>query len=283
MVLLDIGARMVDEVHEMHARRAGGHAAQAAQAAIDVPDRLFVGDPAILQHVLDEVDAPARAVALVAQEHVGGAHGGAEAAMHAAAQDGVRFLNARIGELLRREGGLHRLPLHVRVHAAWIEYARGIEGCFEVARQALDLEEQNADAHYLYAANLGSAAQLKGTMASALTVQDLKAHVRRALELNGNHAPALHMMGMMMEELPWLLGGDAEAALTYLKRAVLADTAYIHARLDLAKIYLKRQASDEARRELRVIVEGPQPAALSAGGRRYREEALILLNTLRSR
>ena len=151
------------------------------------------------------------------------------------------------------------------------------------ARQALDLEEQNANAHYLYAANLGSAAQLKGTMASALTVQDLKAHVRRALEVNGNHAPALHMMGMMMEELPWFLGGDADAALTYLKRAVLADTAYIHARLDLAKIYLKRQASDEARRELRVIVEGPEPAALSAGGRRYREEALSLLNTLRSR
>jgi tetratricopeptide (TPR) repeat protein len=151
------------------------------------------------------------------------------------------------------------------------------------ARQALDLQEQNADAHYLYAANLGSAAQLKGTMASALTVRDLKAHVRRALELNGNHAPALHMMGMMMAELPWLLGGDSEAALTYLKRSVIADPTYTHARLDLAKIYLKRHASDEARRELRVIVEGPEPAAVSAGGRRYREEALSLLNTLRSR
>lgn len=151
------------------------------------------------------------------------------------------------------------------------------------ARQAIDLQERNADAHYLYAANLGSAAQLKGTMASALTVRDLKAHVRRALELNGNHAPALHMMGMMMEELPWLLGGDADAALTYLKRAVAADPAYIHARLDLAKVYLKRHASDEARRELQVIVEGPEPAALSAGARRYREEAVSLLNTLRAR
>jgi len=161
----------------------------------------------------------------------------------------------------------------VKRRAAYEEGAR-------FARQALDLQEQNADAHYLYAANLGSAAQLKGTMASALTVRDLKAHVRRALELNGNHAPALHMMGMMMEELPWLLGGDAEAALTYLKRSVLADPTYIHARLDLAKIYLKRHASDEARRELRVIVEGPQPAALSSGARRYREEALTLLNSL---
>jgi tetratricopeptide (TPR) repeat protein len=149
-----------------------------------------------------------------------------------------------------------------------------------LARQALDLQEQNADAHYLYAANLGSAAQLRGSMASALTVQDLKTHVRRALELNGNHAPALHMMGMMMEELPWFLGGDTDAALTYLKRALLADPSYIHARLDLAKIYIKRHASDEARRELRIIVEGPQPADLSAGARRYREEAWTILNSL---
>lgn len=150
----------------------------------------------------------------------------------------------------------------------------------KLARQALDQQEQNADAHYLYAANLGSAAQLKGTMASALTVRDLKAHVRRALELNGNHAPALHMMGMMMEELPWFLGGDADAALTFLKRAVLADPSYIHARLDLAKIYIKRHASDEARRELRVIVEGPHSDNFSAGARRYREEARTLLNSL---
>jgi hypothetical protein len=52
-------------------------------------------------------------------------------------------------------------------------------------------------------------------MASALTVSELKAHVRRALELKQDYAPALHMMGMMLEELPWFLGGDREGALTY--------------------------------------------------------------------
>jgi hypothetical protein len=31
-----------------------------------------------------------------------------------------------------------------------------------IARKAINLQEQNAQAHYLYAANLGSAAQLKG-------------------------------------------------------------------------------------------------------------------------
>ena len=41
------------------------------------------------QHLLDQVDAAARAVELVAQQLVGGAGGGAEAAVHALAQDGL--------------------------------------------------------------------------------------------------------------------------------------------------------------------------------------------------
>jgi len=71
-----------------------------------------------------------------------------------------------------------------------------------IAKRALELQDSNAEAHYLYAANLGSTAQLKGLMASVMTIQDLKYHVNRALELHNDHAPSLHMMGMMLEELP---------------------------------------------------------------------------------
>ena len=46
--------------------------------------------PAVLQHVLDQIDAAARAVELVAQQHIGRAGRVAEAAMDAGAQDRVR-------------------------------------------------------------------------------------------------------------------------------------------------------------------------------------------------
>ena len=150
------------------------------------------------------------------------------------------------------------------------------------AHQAIDLQEQNANAHYLYAANLGSAAQLNGLMASALTVHDLKRHVKRALELNPNHAPALHMMGMMLEKLPWFLGGDTEGALTYLRRAVETDPGYIHARLDLARAYANRKDQGAARREIEIILDQPLPTDASASNRRHREEALQLLNSLKT-
>ena len=149
------------------------------------------------------------------------------------------------------------------------------------ARQAIDLQEQNADAHYLYAANLGSAAQLTGIMASALTIRDLKHHLTRALGLNPDHAPALHMMGMMLEELPWFLGGDAASALTYLRRAVNVSPSYAHARLNLAKAYIKRNDSDSARRELDTILNQPVRGDASINDLRHREEAQRLRDSLK--
>lgn len=150
------------------------------------------------------------------------------------------------------------------------------------ARRAIELRERDGHAHYLYAANVGSAAQLKGMMASALIIQDLKHHVTRALELNPHHAPALHMMGMMMDELPWFLGGDANSALTYLRRAVISDPKDSHARLDLAKAYVKRRDSNAARQELEAILQQPLPPDASASDRRHREEALQLRETLKN-
>ena len=152
-----------------------------------------------------------------------------------------------------------------------------------LARRALDSEEDNAEAHYLYAANLGSSAQIEGVMASALTVNTLKTHVRRALELNPRHAPALHMMGMMLEELPWFLGGDPDMAITYLIQATEVKPDYTRARLDLAKTYIKRQNYRAAREELRHIIDEPaRSPALESRQQNNQQEAQILLDALSS-
>ena len=58
--LLDMPAGMIDEVHVVHPGGAGCHAAQAGEAAINMAGLQLGGGAAILQHVLDEVDAAAR-------------------------------------------------------------------------------------------------------------------------------------------------------------------------------------------------------------------------------
>ena len=94
-------------MHVVHARRTGGHAGETGEAAVDVLDHLPGRRPVLFQHLLDEVDPPARAIEFVAEQHIGRAGRGAEAAMHAGAQDLVGFRDIGIGELRQAEFGFH--------------------------------------------------------------------------------------------------------------------------------------------------------------------------------
>src|SRR5262249_32193629 len=103
-------------MHVIHAARAGGHAGEAREAAVDV-----VGhgrrDLTLLKHLLHQIDAAARAVALISSEHIGRAGGDAQAAMDAAPEDRVGTGDGRVGELHRVELGLHGLayiPAYMR-------------------------------------------------------------------------------------------------------------------------------------------------------------------------
>ena len=104
--LLDEPAPDVREPPVAHAGRTGGLARAAGEAAIQMGLGAD-GHLGALQEPLHEVDAPARTVELVAQELIGRTRRGAEAAVHALAQDGVR--GAPVGRVPDEvgEAGLH--------------------------------------------------------------------------------------------------------------------------------------------------------------------------------
>ena len=94
---------VIDQVHVVDARWTRRHTGEAGQATIDVHGDLGRRRPIVLQHLLDEVDAPAWRIEFVAVEHIGRTSRGAEAAMHAGAQDFLRFRGVRIGQLSEGE------------------------------------------------------------------------------------------------------------------------------------------------------------------------------------
>ena len=150
----------------------------------------------------------------------------------------------------------------------------------EFASQALTLDRRNAAAHFLYAANLGHVAQLRGIIAAALSINEIMFHVKAAVSLDSSHAPALHMLGMMYDGLPWIMGGDSEKARHYLQLAVAADRNYSHARLNLAKLYLTRKNHDLARHELEAVLATQSPRSQYAWSRYHVPEAQELLSAL---
>lgn len=151
-----------------------------------------------------------------------------------------------------------------------------------LAKKGWLLREDSVQAHFLYAANLGSAAELEGMVASVFIVQELKRHVQRVLELDGSYAPAHHMLGRMYEELPWILGGDQHAAREHLSQAVQLNPLYAPARLDWARWLLKQGQREEAQRQLRMVRDQPPMDKKWLWDRKHRPEALLLLRQISS-
>ncbi|MNF89567.1 hypothetical protein D3C84_720970 [compost metagenome] len=103
---IDHGTADVQQVVVIDPRGAGGLAVAARQAAVQVLLGLLCHLVAF-QHLLDQVDAPARAIQFIAEQLIGRARGVTETAVHAGAQDAVGFLGA--GQLTGAfaQGGLH--------------------------------------------------------------------------------------------------------------------------------------------------------------------------------
>jgi tetratricopeptide (TPR) repeat protein len=150
----------------------------------------------------------------------------------------------------------------------------------KAARQAFEIDDSNPDAHFFYAANLGSAERLKGLTNAAMVVKDIKHCAMRAIELNPKHAQALQMMGGLLMELPWFLGGDEKKAQQYLERAIASDGNFTNARLLLAKLYNKHGRADDAIRQLEAVLHAENPHYRYAWERTYKPEAERLLKTL---
>ena len=151
-----------------------------------------------------------------------------------------------------------------------------------LAKKAVEQEEASADSHFLYAANLGKAVQLQGLVAAALHLQTLKKHVNRVLQLDGEYAPAHHILGRIFEEVPWFLGGDSEIAGQHLQKAVSLDPHYAPARLDLGTWYEKHGRSQEAEEELLRVLETPPLRKRWIWERVHRPQAQLLLQQIRN-
>lgn len=150
----------------------------------------------------------------------------------------------------------------------------------KAAEQAFMLDDTNADAHFFHAVNLGSAARIKGVANGAMVVKEMKECTQRAIDLNPKHAQALQLMGALLLELPWFLGGDEKKAQEYLERAIAADGDFTKARILVAKLYRKQGRIDEARKELEAVTRADRPHYRYAWERQYKPEAERLLREI---
>jgi len=150
----------------------------------------------------------------------------------------------------------------------------------EAAKQAFEMDEGLADAHFFHALNVGSAARLRGVTNAAFAVKEIKYCAQRAIELDPQHSQALQMMGGLLMEIPWILGGSDKKAQDYLERSVAADGNFANARIMLAKLYLKQGRRAEAKQQLEAVMHFDRPHYRYTWERKYKADAERMLKEL---
>ena len=77
-----------------------------------------------------------------------------------------------------------------------------------LARRAVDLDDNNANAHFAVFVSQGHILLLEGATVNPVNLLKANKELDRTLELDPNHADALASKGGLYRQLPWVLGGN---------------------------------------------------------------------------
>jgi tetratricopeptide (TPR) repeat protein len=129
----------------------------------------------------------------------------------------------------------------------------------DVAKRAVELAPRDPEAHFWYAVNLGRWSQTKGALRALFNVPTMEQEIKLLLELAPTHPGTHDLAGNFYYTLPGLFGGDMAKAERHFKKALEYDPRFTGARVDLARFLITKKNYEEARRELKKVLEEKSP------------------------
>lgn len=132
-----------------------------------------------------------------------------------------------------------------------------------LAGMAVSVSSSTADAWYWHGVALGKQGEARGMMRSLFMVGPLRKRMEGALRLDPGYAPAHHVLGELLWQLPAMLGGSKAGALKELEAALAADPSYTAPYSTLAEVYLDAGRVEDARAllgRLRAVKAPADPA-----------------------
>ena len=140
------------------------------------------------------------------------------------------------------------------------EKIRVFKNGIDVAKNAIEIEPNNPDAHFFYVANLGSLGETHGVLRSLFLLPKIRKELELILELDPNHVYGLGMTGLLYYSLPSFLGGDLHISEIYLRRAMRFDPHLTILKIYLAKTLMKQKKYEEAKKILKEVIEEKNPS-----------------------
>ncbi|MBI1733818.1 MAG: tetratricopeptide repeat protein [Candidatus Rokubacteria bacterium] len=158
-------------------------------------------------------------------------------------------------------------------------FARGRE----LGKRATELLPKSEDAHFWYVANTGRWGQTKGVVRSLFLLPTVREELDILFALNPRSARTHNVAANVLFEVPGLLGGDRTKAEEHWKKGIEIDPRYTLLRVDYAKLLIATGRYDEARRELRRVLDEPAPTNRADWTMRDAPRARTLLDQIKDK
>jgi tetratricopeptide (TPR) repeat protein len=205
-------------------------------------------------------------------------------------EDPARLDLAReaLERLLRTDPQVEAMVLLARVSYQWGDvrattdeerlaaYDRGRQ----VGRRAVELAPRNPEAHFWYAVNTGRWGTTKGVLRSLFLLPTMREEIEIILALAPDHPGALGLAGNVELALPW---GDLDRAERDFRKALRIDPRHTAARVDLARLLIKRGKYREARQELQRVLAEKEPRYRADWTVKHTRRARELLDLIKDR
>ena len=167
----------------------------------------------------------------------------------------------------------------------------------DLAESAIKADSNNADAHFILAADLGRYSRTRGGRERVKFAKVIYDEAAKALKLDSLHDGAHHVLGAWHAEVRRLSGIQRffakalfgagfmdiaawDSATLHLEKAVQLNPQHIYHRLELARVYVDLERWADARKMLEAIP--PLPIG-DVADEQYKREAAELLGKIRDR
>ena len=113
------------------------------------------------------------------------------------------------------------------------------EKAVNYAKKAIELNPNNANAHFELARAEVRLSQFKGTLQSLGMAGDVKSSLNRVLDLNPRHAGAYVALGLWNAEMPIFAGGNRAQVQPNFEKAIQLEPQVVTHRLEYANALMK--------------------------------------------
>lgn len=127
----------------------------------------------------------------------------------------------------------------------------------EIAKKAVALEPNKPEGHFWLGVLYGVYGEARGVMKSLFLVDDIKEEMNITLKLDPNieGGGPYRLLGRMYYKLPGIAGGSKDKSLEYLLKAKEICPSNALTRIYLADTFLAMKKKEEAKKELKEVIE----------------------------